>query len=225
MSNGHGDDPILVIMPADQVIQSQATFAQTLQNCIATVSADKSKQTIAILGIKPTSPETGYGYIKRIGSIGVYQECIVEGFVEKPDEKTANEYFADSCYLWNSGIFVMHASTWLAAAKEFCPNIFSVTEAVWTAGTADKLDEITFIRSNKEIFKEVPSDSIDYAVIKKCPGSKYQIKMVELDAGWNELGSWDAAWHASSQDENDNVVIGDVIAMNSKTPLFTLVLD
>jgi mannose-1-phosphate guanylyltransferase/mannose-6-phosphate isomerase len=214
--NGHGNDPILVVTPADQVIRSQAAFAQALRGCIATVSADKSKQTLAILGIKPTSPETGYGYIKRSGSVGVYQEYIVESFVEKPNEKTAQEYFADSGYLWNSGIFVMHASTWLSAAKEFCPNLLSTTEAAWATRTADELDCFTFIRPNKEIFKEVPSQSIDYAVIEKCPGSKYQIKMIELDAGWNDLGSWDAAWHVSPQDENGNVVIGDVITMNSK---------
>lgn len=219
VGNGDGDDPILVITPADQVIQSQAAFAQALQSCIATVSADKSKQTLAILGIKPTSPETGYGYIKRSGSIGVYQEYIVESFVEKPDEKTAKEYFADSCYLWNSGIFVMHASTWLAATKEFCPNMLGATEAAWMAKAADKLGDFTFIRPNKEIFKEVPSESIDYAVIEKCPGSKYQIKMIELDAGWNDLGSWDAVWHVGPQDEGGNVAIGDVITMNSKNSL------
>lgn len=214
--NGHGDDPILVITPADQAIRSQAAFAQALQGCIATVLADKSKQTIAILGVKPTSPETGYGYIKRSGSVGIYQECIVESFVEKPNEETAKEYFADSRYFWNSGIFVMHASTWLAAAKEFCPNILSTTEAAWTTRTEDKLNYFTFIRPNKEIFKEVPSQSIDYAVIEKCPGSKFQIKMIELDAGWNDLGSWDAAWHVSPQDGSGNVVIGDVITLDSK---------
>ncbi|QWE29647.1 mannose-1-phosphate guanylyltransferase/mannose-6-phosphate isomerase [Polynucleobacter sp. AM-7D1] len=219
MTNGNDNDPILVITPADQVIQSQTDFAQALQGCIATVIADKSKQTLAILGVKPTSPETGYGYIKRSRSIGVYQEYIVEGFVEKPDEKTAKEYLSDSYYLWNSGIFVMHASTWLAAAKEFCPNMLSATEAAWIARAADKLGDFTFIRPNKEIFKDVPSESIDYAVIEKCPGSKYQIKMIELDAGWNDLGSWDAAWNVGPQDEGGNVVIGDIITMNSKNSL------
>jgi mannose-1-phosphate guanylyltransferase/mannose-6-phosphate isomerase len=213
------DDPILVITPADQTIQNQATFVRALQDCIASVNADQSKKTIAILGITPTSPETGYGYIKRQGSMGAHQEYTVEKFVEKPDLKTAEAYLADGSYLWNSGMFVMRASTWLVALKEFRADIFSATQTAWMAKTIDQSGDVSFVRPNKELFQNIPSESIDYAVIEKCPGSQYQVKMIELGAGWNDLGAWDAVWHVGNQDEVGNVTTGDVIVSNSKNSL------
>jgi mannose-1-phosphate guanylyltransferase/mannose-6-phosphate isomerase len=216
-------DPILVITPADQTVQKQAAFMQALSDCIAVVNSDQSKKSIAILGVIPSSPETGYGYIKRQRSKGINQEYVVERFVEKPDSKTAEGYLADGSYLWNSGIFVMRASTWLAALKEFRPDIFGTTETAWIARTEDQAGssevETTFVRPDKEIFKTIPSESIDYAVIEKCPGSQYQVKMVELNAGWNDLGAWDAVWQVGKQDENGNVTTGDAIASNSKNSL------
>lgn len=212
-------DPILVITPADQTIQNQDAFMQALEDCVAVVNADQSKQTIAILGIRPASPETGYGYIKRQGSMGANHEYTVEKFVEKPDLKTAEAYLADGDYLWNSGMFVMRASTWLAALKDFRADIFGATETAWISRTSDQSGDVSFIRPNKELFQSIPSESIDYAVIEKCPGSQYQIKMVELSAGWNDLGAWDAVWHVGNQDESGNVTTGDVIISNSKNSL------
>lgn len=213
-------DPILVITPADQTIQNQTAFVKALQDCVALVNADDSKQTITILGVTPTAPETGYGYIKRNAKQGVYGECAVERFVEKPDTQTAQAYLADGNYLWNSGMFVMRASTWLLALKEFRPDIFGATETAWVARTSDKAGQMAFIRPDKEIFQTIPSESIDYAVIEKCPESKnFNVKMVELNAGWNDLGAWDAVWQVGKQDENGNVTTGDAIASNSKNSL------
>ena len=213
-------DPILVITPADQTIQNQAAFVKALQDCVSVVNADDSKKTIAILGITPTAPETGYGYIKRNAKQGVHSECAVERFVEKPDAQTAQAYLADGNYLWNSGMFVMRASTWLSALKEFRPDIFGATETAWLARTVDTAEQTTFIRPNKEIFKTIPSESIDYAVIEKCPESKsFKVKMVELNAGWNDLGAWDAVWQVGKQDEHGNVTTGDAIATNSRNSL------
>jgi mannose-1-phosphate guanylyltransferase/mannose-6-phosphate isomerase len=213
-------DPILVITPADQTIQNQTAFIKSLQDCIAVVNVDDSKQTIAILGITPTSPETGYGYIKRNAKQGIHSEYAVERFVEKPDSQTAQAYLADGNYLWNSGMFVMRSSTWLAALKEFRPDIFAATETAWVARTVDHAGQTIFIRPNKEIFKTIPSESIDYAVIEKCTESKsFNIRMVELNAGWNDLGAWDAVWQVGKQDENGNVTTGDTIASNSRNSL------
>ena len=213
-------DPILVITPADQTIQNQTAFVKALQDCVSVVNADNSKQTIAILGITPTAPETGYGYIKRNANEGSHGEYAVERFVEKPDAQTAQAYLADGNYLWNSGMFVMRASTWLSALKEFRPDIFGATETAWVARTADEAGQTTFIRPDKEIFKTIPSESIDYAVIEKCPGSnKFNVKMIELNAGWNDLGAWDAVWQVGKQDENGNVTSGDTIASNSRNSL------
>jgi mannose-1-phosphate guanylyltransferase / mannose-6-phosphate isomerase len=212
-------DPILVITPADQTVKNSGAFTKALQDCIALVDADVSKQTIAILGITPMSPKTGYGYIRRSAAMGNHHEYTVEQFVEKPDTSTAQAYLENGNYLWNSGMFVLRASTWLAALKEFRSDIFGATETAWQARSTDQSDTATFIRPDKALFNTIPSESIDYAVIEKCPGSKYLVKMVELDAGWNDLGAWDAVWQVGKQDEQGNVTTGDTLLCNTKNSL------
>jgi mannose-1-phosphate guanylyltransferase/mannose-6-phosphate isomerase len=213
-------DPILVITPADQTIQNPAAFTKALQDCIQTVEA--TENTIAILGITPTAPETGYGYIQRTGSKDRNNAYVVDRFVEKPDSKTAQGYLADGSYLWNSGMFVLKASTWLSALKEFRTDIFEASQRAWQTKSEDAADDVGFIRLGKEEFKAIPSESIDYAVIEKCPNCQsghYNIKMVELDAGWNDLGAWDAVWQVGKQDQAGNVTSGDTLLMNSKNSL------
>jgi mannose-1-phosphate guanylyltransferase / mannose-6-phosphate isomerase len=216
---GEANDPILVITPADQTVKNTGAFTKALQDCVAVVEADQQKQTIAILGITPTSPETGYGYIQRDAAKGANQEYAVQQFVEKPDAKTAQSYLDNGNFLWNSGMFVLRASTWLAALQQFRPDIFGATETAWVANTQDQSGQTTFIRPDAQLFKTIPSESIDYAVIEKCPGSKYAVKMVELDAGWNDLGAWDAVWQVGAQDEQGNVTSGDTLITNSKNSL------
>jgi len=212
-------DPILVITPADQTIQNAVAFRDALQNCIAVVTSDESDKTIAILGITPTAPETGYGYIKRSASKGNFGEYLVEQFAEKPNLETAKAYLASGNYFWNSGMFVLRASTWLAALNEFRPDILGATQKAWNQKTEDQADSTPFMRPNAALFKSIPSDSIDYAVIEKCPGSQYQVKMVELDAGWNDLGAWDAVWQVGNKDVQGNVTSGDVLLSNSSNSL------
>jgi len=214
-----GNDPILVVTPADQTIQNTDAFTNALQNCISVVIGDASNKTIAILGITPTAPETGYGYIKRSTSKGSFTEYTVEQFAEKPNLETAKAYLEDGSYFWNSGMFVLRASTWLAALKEFRPDILNATQKAWDQKTEDNADNSPFVRPNKELFSTIPSESIDYAVIEKCPGSNYQIKMVELDAGWNDLGAWDAVWQIGNKDADGNVTSGDVLLSNSTNSL------
>jgi len=212
-------DPILVITPADQTIQNTEAFTKALQHCIATVANDTNKKTIAILGITPTAPETGYGYIKRSDSKGRFAEYIVEQFAEKPNLETAMAYLEDGNYCWNGGMFVLRASTWLATLQEFRPDILDATQKAWDQKSEDQADGTSFVRPDKAMFSGIPSDSIDYAVIEKCPGSKYHIKMVELDAGWNDLGAWDAVWQVGNKDEQGNVTSGDVLLSNSTNSL------
>lgn len=216
-SKGAGSDPILVITPADQTIQNGVAFTKALQDCVKVV--ESSEKTIAILGITPTTAETGYGYIQQAGGKDLNNAFAVERFVEKPDSKTAKEYLADGSYLWNSGMFVLKASTWLEALKEFRPDIFESCKNAWQTKSEDSSGGISFIRPGKEDFKSIPSESIDYAVIEKCPHSKFSIKMVELNAGWNDLGAWDAVWQVGKQDQEGNVVAGDVLLTNSKNSL------
>jgi mannose-1-phosphate guanylyltransferase/mannose-6-phosphate isomerase len=213
-------DPILVITPADQTVKNSSAFTKALQDCVALISADESKTTIAILGITPTAPETGYGYIRRNPGVGSHHDYSVQKFVEKPNATTAQGYLEDGNYLWNSGMFVLRASTWLAALKEFRPDIYRATETAWQARTTDQSDSATFVRPDKAIFNTVPSESIDYAVIEKCPESNhFNVKMVELNAGWNDLGAWDAVWQVGQQDENGNVMTGDAMMSDTKNSL------
>jgi len=213
-------DPILVITPADQTIQNPAAFTKALQDCVAVVEGNE--KSIAILGITPTAPETGYGYIQRTGSRDQNNAFAVDRFVEKPDSKTAQSYLNDGGYLWNSGMFVLKASTWLAALKEYRGDIFEASKKAWHAKLEDKTEDVQFIRPGKEEFMAIPSESIDYAVIEKCPnseGGQYNIKMVELDAGWNDLGAWDAVWQVGKKDQDGNVTCGDTLLTNSKNSL------
>jgi mannose-1-phosphate guanylyltransferase / mannose-6-phosphate isomerase len=213
------NDPILVITPADQTIQNAEIFTKALQHCVAVVDGDFDKKTIAILGITPTAPETGYGYIRRSNNKGAYGEYAVEQFAEKPNLETAKAYLENGNYFWNSGMFVLRASTWLAALKEFRPDISDATHKAWSQKTQDQADGTQFIRPNKELFASILSESIDYAVIENCPDSDYQIKMVELNAGWNDLGSWDAVWQVGKKDNDGNVTSGDVLLSNSRNSL------
>jgi mannose-1-phosphate guanylyltransferase/mannose-6-phosphate isomerase len=210
-------DPILIITPADQTIKNASAFTRALQDCIRVV--ESAENAIAILGITPTTPEIGYGYIQRAGNKDQSNAYVVERFVEKPDVKTAQAYLDAGNYLWNSGIFVLRASTWFAALSEFRPDIYESSEKAWTSKTQDGSSGVEFIRPGNEEFKNVPSESIDYAVIEKCPNSKFPIKMVELDAGWNDLGSWDAVWDASQKDQNGNAATGDTLIANTKNSL------
>jgi mannose-1-phosphate guanylyltransferase / mannose-6-phosphate isomerase len=214
-----GSDPIMVITPADQTIQDTGEYTKALQNCISVVAGDATNKTIAIIGITPTAPETGYGYIKCSGSKGSFAEYTVEQFAEKPNLETAIGYLEDGNYFWNGGMFVLRASTWIAALREFRPDILDATQKAWDQKTNDLADGTVFLRPNKELFNSIPSESIDYAVIEKCSGSQYHIKMVELDAGWNDLGAWDAVWQVGNKDAQGNVTSGDVILSDAKNAL------
>jgi mannose-1-phosphate guanylyltransferase/mannose-6-phosphate isomerase len=164
---------------------------------------------IAILGITPIAPETGYGYIQAQPTDD--DTMVVKRFVEKPDLAAATQYLKDGGYYWNGGMFVLKASVWLAAMKAFRPDILEATITAWQGKISDAGGDALFIRPDKELFNSIPSESIDYAVIEKCPGSAFAIHMVPLDAGWNDLGSWDAVWQVGSQDKQGNVTRGDVV--------------
>ena len=215
-----GDDPILVVTPADQTVTNPAAFTKALASSIAIAK----EGAIAILGITPTAPETGYGYIKvKSRAAGADDEYTVERFVEKPNEITAKQYLEEGGYFWNGGMFVLKASVWLSALKEYRPDILAATQAAWHAKTTDASGDAVFERPTKELFSAIPSESIDYAVIEKCSGvkgqSQFPIKMVELDAGWNDLGAWDAVWQVGKQDAQGNVTSGDILVANSKNSL------
>ena len=202
-----GEDPILVVTPADQTVMDGFAFTQSLQNSVR-AAADGS---IVILGIKPDKPETGYGYIKYKRELGAGGEYSVTNFAEKPDLLTAARYVASGEYAWNSGMFVLKASTWLKAIEHFSPEILSATHQAY----AKKNIDAQFVRPDQVAFTNIPSDSVDYAVLEKCPGSTFTTKMVPLDAGWNDLGAWDAVWQVSVPDVDGNVTHGDTLLVDT----------
>jgi mannose-1-phosphate guanylyltransferase/mannose-6-phosphate isomerase len=203
-----GADPVLVVSPADQTVTDQAAFAVALQKAVR----GARDGAIVILGITPTSPETAYGYIRSTAAEGLQK---VAQFVEKPDAATAARYLAEGGYTWNSGMFVLRASVWLKALEQFRPDILAATRAAWSGRTPDE----RFIRPTREAFLAVPAESVDYAVMERCPGSEFDIRMVPLDAGWNDLGAWDAVWQVAAKDAAGNSGVGDVMFEDTRNTL------
>ncbi len=217
----NGVDPILVVTPADQTILDNVAFSKALAKSVSIAQTG----AIAILGITPTAPETGYGYIKTADKIATQDkegQYIVERFVEKPNALAAKEYLQAGGYFWNGGMFVLKASVWLSALQEFRADILEASKTAWAGKAIDSSTGANFIRPEKDAFEKIPAESIDYAVIEKCPADtkkQFPMQMVELNAGWNDLGAWDAVWQVGKQDENGNVVNGDTLMSDSKNSL------
>jgi mannose-1-phosphate guanylyltransferase/mannose-6-phosphate isomerase len=202
-------DPVLVVSPADQTVTDVPAFTAALQRAVRGAAGG----AIVILGITPDRPETGYGYIRSVaGDDGLAR---VAQFVEKPDAPTAARYLAEGGYTWNSGMFVLRASTWLKALEAFRPDILAATRAAWQGREPDA----RFVRPTREAFLAVPAESVDYAVMERCPGSAFDIRMVPLAAGWNDLGAWDAVWQVAPKDGAGNVAVGDVMFEDSRNTL------
>lgn len=225
----NGQDPVLVVTPADQTIADAVAFTASVQQAIVQAAGGN----IVILGVTPDKPETGYGYIKTenmdacmrghdkvtvIPANAGIQPLQVTAFVEKPNQETAQKYLQDGGYFWNAGIFVLRASVWLKALETFRPDIAQTCQAAWAVKKQDAL----FIRPGKEEFAAVPSESVDYAVMEHCPGSVFPIQMVPLDAGWSDLGAWDAVWNVLPKDTQGNAHTGDVLATDSHNTLVSV---
>jgi mannose-1-phosphate guanylyltransferase/mannose-6-phosphate isomerase len=209
-----GQDPVLVVTPADQTIANPAAFNAAVQQAIA----QASQGNIVILGVTPDKPETGYGYIRTEQSSSARQLANVlnvAAFVEKPNQANAEGYLQEGGYYWNAGMFVLKASVWLAAIGQFAPAILKATRNAWDANNTDG----AFVRPGKAEFEAIPSESVDYAVMEHCPGSAFPIQMVALDAGWNDLGAWDAVWQVQPKDANGNAHVGDVLHTDSHNTL------
>jgi mannose-1-phosphate guanylyltransferase / mannose-6-phosphate isomerase len=203
LAEAGGSDPVLVVTPADQTVADDAAFTAALRRAVAAAA----EGAITILGIAPDKPETGYGYIRADGAK-------VAQFVEKPDAATARKYLNAGGYYWNAGMFVLKASVWLAALGRFRPDILAACKAAYAAGKTDA----AFVRPGKAEFAAVPSESVDYAVLEKCPGV-LDIRMEPLAAGWNDLGAWDAVWQVLPKDENGNATVGDAIVSDTRNTL------
>jgi mannose-1-phosphate guanylyltransferase/mannose-6-phosphate isomerase len=197
-----GEDPILLVLPADHVIRDVAAFQRAT---LAAVAAAEKGQ-LATFGVVPHSPETGYGYIRRGETLGSAQR--IAQFVEKPNLERAQQFIASGDHYWNSGMFVFRARRYLEELAKFAPAIAQLCRESFDAAQAD----LDFIRVDAQRFEATPSDSIDYAVMEKTADAV----VVPLDAGWSDVGSW-ASLHAASEADGDgNVSRGDVISEDSE---------
>jgi mannose-1-phosphate guanylyltransferase / mannose-6-phosphate isomerase len=196
-----GEDPVLLVLPADHVIRNVAAF----QAAAVTAAAAAEQGKLVTFGIVPHTPETGYGYIRRGESLGAVQR--IAQFVEKPDLSRAQQFVASGDHYWNSGMFVFRARRYLEELGKFAPAIAKTCREAFDAAQAD----LDFTRVDPTIFESCPSDSIDYAVMEKTA----EAVVVPLDAGWSDVGSWASLHAASDSDAHGNVARGDVISEDS----------
>ncbi|AOK28837.1 MULTISPECIES: mannose-1-phosphate guanylyltransferase/mannose-6-phosphate isomerase [Burkholderia] len=193
-------DALLLVLPSDHVIDNESAFVDIVQTA-ATVAADEHLVTF---GITPAQAHTGYGYIRRgaalAGSAEVYR---VDAFVEKPDAPTAERFVSDGGYYWNSGMFMLKASTYLDELRRLAPDIARQAELALDAAHRDH----DFLRLDKETFAASPNVSIDYAVMEK---TGHAAVVAAANLGWNDIGSWSALADIATTDDKRNALIGDV---------------
>jgi mannose-1-phosphate guanylyltransferase len=195
------EDPLLLVLAADHVIQDEAAFTKTVMNAIPLAEAGK----LVTFGIVAHEPNKGYGYIKKGETQG--HGFTVDAFVEKPSSEVAEEYVESGDYFWNSGMFVFKASRYLEELKKHRPDIFEACQS----SMKDISKDNDFLRVNETIFSACPSDSIDYAVMEKTDDAV----VVPMDAGWSDIGSWSSLWDISEKDGNGNATYGDVMIHDS----------
>jgi mannose-1-phosphate guanylyltransferase/mannose-6-phosphate isomerase len=191
-------DAVLLVLPADHVISDAAAFTAAVELGLA-AARDGALMTF---GVVPDAPETGYGYLRRGAqrSEGLYE---LNSFVEKPDQQTAQAYLESGEYLWNSGMFLLSARSYLEELENLAPDMYNACVASMN-GAARDLD---FLRPEREAFLACPSNSIDYAVMEKTRRGA----VIPLDCGWSDVGAWSTLWQVADQDEQGNVTLGDVM--------------
>ena len=213
-----GEDPILLVTPADQTMGEDEGFARVVADASRLA---KAGSTIVTLGVKPSHPETGYGYIEpgapvpeaADGSMGFS----VQRFVEKPGLALAQEYLREGRMLWNAGIFITRASTWLKALALYRNDIALAVEKSWQAHRPDPMKNgLRFLRPSAELFQSVPSESIDYAVMEHCSPSGVNACVIPLQSSWNDLGSWQSVWSSMPKDAQGNAVRGQALFEDSE---------
>ena len=196
-----GADPLLLVLPSDHVVRD----AEGFRAAVRAARAAAEQGALVTFGIVPGAPETGFGYIQASAGDGVRD---VLRFVEKPDAATAQGYLDAGGYFWNSGMFLFRASRYLAELERFRPGIVAAVRKAFAAAQRDG----DFIRLDKDAFAASPSDSIDYAVMENTGDAK----VLPVDIGWNDVGSWSALWEVSEQDGDGNAHHGDVIAVDTR---------
>ncbi|HDL7750330.1 TPA: mannose-1-phosphate guanylyltransferase/mannose-6-phosphate isomerase [Yersinia enterocolitica] len=194
-----GDDPIMLVLAADHIINDCDAFHQAVTRAIPFAKED----SLVTFGIVPTGPEIGYGYIQRGETTvnDISEAFKVKRFVEKPNLETAEQYINSGEYYWNSGMFMFRAKRYIQELDKFRPDILDACKAAMKDSDSDK----DFITIDKDKFSACPDESIDYAVMEQTSNAV----VVPLDAGWSDVGSWSALWDVSNKDKLGNAVTGD----------------
>ena len=198
---GKGASPLLLVLPSDHVIADVSAF----QRAIETAMPHAQSGALVTFGIVPNRPETGYGYIRR-GSI-LDGGFALDRFVEKPDATTAQAYLDSGEYFWNSGMFLFRADAYITALERFAPTI----KACVTTALDNAQRDLDFLRLDAAAFSASPSDSIDYAIMEKVENGV----VIPLDAGWSDIGAWDALATLGQADTSGNTVRGDVVTIDT----------
>ncbi len=201
------DAPMLLIMPADHIIKDKAAFVAAIN--VGAASAEHG--VLVTFGVVPSYPHTGYGYIEADARTLVAVPVV--SFIEKPDQKTAVNLLETNKFFWNSGIFLFRADSFIDELEKFAPDM--VTACRESVDGVSK--DADFIRPDAEAFKACPADSLDYAVMEKTEHAA----MVQLDAGWSDVGSWAAVHDVSEKDADGNALSGDVIAHECSNSLIS----
>ena len=188
----------LLVLPADHYVGKPTALIDAIEKAASAASHGK----LVTFGLVPSHPETGYGYIRRGEALAI-DVSVLERFVEKPDQPTAEGYIASGDYVWNSGMFMFTAGQFLVSLAKFQPKMAQVCQRAMEQAERD----MDFIRPDAEVFTTCPSDSIDYAVMEHTPDGA----VVSLDCDWSDIGAWSALWQTGDQDSAGNVTHGDVV--------------
>ena len=196
---------VILLLPSDHVIENVEAFRKAIAAALPAAEAG----AIVTFGIKPTAPETGYGYIFGGETLKGAPGCLaVLRFVEKPDRATAERYLANGNYFWNGGIFLFKASTLLKEMERLQPEMLKACTESFARGRVD----LDFVRLDEEAFKACPAQSIDYAIMEHTSSAA----VVPVDMGWSDVGSWHALWDITEKSETGNAVQGDVLTERVK---------
>jgi len=188
-AHAHGDDAVLLVLPADHLINDQQAFSHAVTQAVRLAREAK----LVTFGIRPSSAETGYGYIEAQGND-------VVRFVEKPTREAAKGYLESGRFYWNSGMFCFTAGTALAQMRAHCPAILSAVERSVAKSKAAKGEGVTQLELDADSFAAVPDNSIDYALFEKSK----QVAVVPCSIGWSDIGSWAAIGDLAKADANRN---------------------
>ncbi len=192
-----GDDPLLLVLPADHAIGDETAFQKSVTRAVALAE----QGYLVTFGVVPTHPETGYGYIACGEALGDGYK--LSAFIEKPDSQRAAKLIEQGNTLWNSGMFLLRASSYLEQLERLQPQMLSACRDAVIRAQSD----LDFLRLDEQAFTACASDSIDYAVMEHCENAA----VIPLDAQWSDIGSFDALWSIGTPDEAGNVTRGDAL--------------